>query len=233
MSTRAVIARMSNGNPLKFVGRYHHWDGYPSGLGAELYGLYRGHFDRDLDRMLAVLLDEHPAGWSTINDADWTLPIGFKDRNDPKIRCTVCDLPNWIHYKQYYDSKTYSRFLPGVVDAIKASPTVTCLVMDHPFEQPDEPRGPECYCHGGRNEPEQVFTEENAADSGCEYAYVFDGTTMHVLSSYCPDGDKMIGAFGCGDPKSTWREIGTVDLKASEPDWDKLPALAAAEGGGA
>jgi hypothetical protein len=84
MSTRACIARLTGRHPLAFEGRYHHWDGYPSGLGHALYHAYGGPFDGDLERMLRVLIDEHPAGWSTIVGADWSLPPGFIE--DPATR---------------------------------------------------------------------------------------------------------------------------------------------------
>ena len=82
MSTRSVIARPSGSG--SFEGRYHHFDGYPSGLGRQLYRLYHGVFKHNLDRMCAVLLYEHPAGWSTII-AEWssdatTRETGSRDR---------------------------------------------------------------------------------------------------------------------------------------------------------
>jgi len=80
MSTRAAIAR-SHGDG--FLGVYHHWDGYPTALGKTLWELYQGYFwgriGGDLGLMLAVLIDEHPAGWSTINGADFTLAAGFTE----------------------------------------------------------------------------------------------------------------------------------------------------------
>jgi len=76
MSTRAIIARATKSG---FKGVYHHWDGYPQELGASLFALYNGHFAKDLARMLRYLIDEHPAGWSTINGADFTQPPGFEE----------------------------------------------------------------------------------------------------------------------------------------------------------
>lgn len=77
MSTRGAIARMTHVLPLHWAGRYHHWDSYPTGLGKELWRLFHGHFKRDLDTMLRVLIDEHPAGWSTITGADFRLTPGW------------------------------------------------------------------------------------------------------------------------------------------------------------
>lgn len=39
MSTRAIIHIQEQGKPL--VSIYHHWDGYPTGLGSKLYNLIR------------------------------------------------------------------------------------------------------------------------------------------------------------------------------------------------
>jgi hypothetical protein len=74
MSTNGIIARSTGEGT--FAGRYHHWDSYPSGLGVALVELYRGHFKRDLDRMLRFLLDEH-TGWSTIVSCDFKLKPGY------------------------------------------------------------------------------------------------------------------------------------------------------------
>lgn len=164
MSTRSVIARKTARG---FKGVYHHWDGYPTGLGATLFGAFNGYFKRDINAMLAYLIDAHPAGWSTINRADFTQPAGFHEKG---------------------------------------------FTSD----------GPQCYCHGGRNEKGSSLTEATAQASGCEWAYVFDGDKMLVLSSYCPDGAKMIGMFGCGDPNAKWYEVGNVDLRGHEPDWKAI-----------
>ena len=77
MSTRGAIVRFTNGETTEFAGRYHHWDSPPPHLGATLWALYHGHFQRDLRRMLEVLIDEHPAGWSTINNKDFSMEPGY------------------------------------------------------------------------------------------------------------------------------------------------------------
>ncbi len=79
MATRGAIARLTHALPLHWAGRYHHWDSYPTGLGRELWNIFQGHFERDLDRMLGVLIDEHPAGWSTILGADFNLQSGWSN----------------------------------------------------------------------------------------------------------------------------------------------------------
>lgn len=175
MSTRGAIVRFTNGETTEFAGRYHHWDSYPSGLGKTLWGLYHGHFKKDLKLMLQVLIDEHPAGWSTINGADFNKAAG------------------------YIGDFGYN--------------------VDTPYGS----RNPVCYCHGDRSEEGWRVTQENASGSGVEYVYGFDeGPTLVVLSSYCADGDKMVGAFGMGDPQATWKEIARVPLEGPEPDWGRI-----------
>ena len=169
MSTRGAIVRFTNCETTQFEGRYHHWDSYPEALGATLWGLYHGHFQKDLQRMVEFLIDKHQAGWSTINGKDFSMEPGH--REGLELRRT----------------------------------------------------GPECYCHGGLSEEGWLVTHENAAGSGCEYVYGFDeGPTLVILSSFCADGQKMIGMFGTGDPKAVWKEIARVSLGGQEPDWKRL-----------
>lgn len=87
------------------------------------------------------------------------------------------------------------------------------------------PHGPECYCHGNRNEKSRWISNKNAQKWGCEYAYVFDAKVgiMTVFSSYNPDGAKMIGYFGKGNPKAQWHKIGLVNLNDDkDPEWEKM-----------
>jgi hypothetical protein len=72
MSTRGAIARLNALQPLAFSGRYVHWDCYPTGLGAELWQAYHGHFQNNAQAMLKTLLDDHPAGWSSLCGADFS-----------------------------------------------------------------------------------------------------------------------------------------------------------------
>jgi hypothetical protein len=80
MATRSIIARVLSLEEGKFEGNYHHWDGHVDSLGATLFDAYNKHFDKDLDRMLTYLIDEHPAGWSTIVGANFALEPGFDNR---------------------------------------------------------------------------------------------------------------------------------------------------------
>lgn len=170
MGTRGCIARLTKEG---FSGVYHHWDSYPTGLGETLWELYHGHFKEDLKAMLKTLIDQHPAGWSTICHKNFMLKAGFLEMNSPKYKIS---------------------------------------------------KQPQCYCHGSRKEKAWLVTQDNASDSGVEWAYVFDETngTMQIMKSFNEDNTRMIGAFGCGNPKATWRTVKTVGLLGKEPDWKKI-----------
>lgn len=214
MSTRGVIARATGDG---FAGRYHHWDSYPSGLGATLYSWGQR---MPLERMLKLLLDEHPAGWSTIVGTDPGLTPGYVDVYNTERCCVVCGMKLWEHYRQYYGRDGR----PPLPEKFAHVPKDVYLLTGHspqPQVFPGDNR-PQCYCHGDRSEPPDQLTALNAAGCGCEYAYVFDESkrVMQIMSSCCEDGSKMIGMFGVGDPKARWRIIATVGLDAPEPDWN-------------
>jgi hypothetical protein len=222
MSTRGAIVRFTNGEITEFAGRYHHWDSYPRSLGATLWKLYHGHFQKDLKAMLQFLIDDHPAGWSTINNKDFALETGYQRlRKGP---CSDCDKAYWEHYYQEWES--HGR--PLTSKARDQMARANYLALGHSYTEMHRITGPECYCHGDRSEDGHLVTHENAADIGCEWVYGFDeGPTLVILSSYCADdgpfaGHKMIGMFGSGDPKATWKEIGRVPLEGPEPDWERV-----------
>jgi hypothetical protein len=235
MSTRSCIARRTG--DATFIGVYHHWDGYPTALGATLYELYRGHFQRDLGRMLNFLIDQHPAGWSTINGKDFTLAAGFK-ADDDTIPCAQCGLEQWKHYRQYYAKHRMAKFVANLEQGI-------VMVLGHAHVRPkiEQPQGPECYCHGSRKEEAQPITEKD--DAGMEWAYVFDEPErkMYVFERLFADdagpGQKlftgepvadlahhhMTGMFGMGAPgHQYWATAAVVDLDGPEPDWERVGA---------
>lgn len=116
MSTRAVIARVTGET---WVGRYHHFDGYPTALGKGLWDLLHGHFAGDLAAMLAVLIDQHPAGWSSIVECDFSLEPGIERMNNKRPRCYChggtdnkeweiqeTDTEHWLEWGYVFDEAT-------------------------------------------------------------------------------------------------------------------------------
>jgi hypothetical protein len=64
MSTNGVIA-MPKGLH-NFLGRYHHWDSYPAGLGVTLINGKNKYFSGDVRRMIEHFVINEKAGWSTV-----------------------------------------------------------------------------------------------------------------------------------------------------------------------
>lgn len=213
MGTRGVIARQKGDS---FEGRYHHWDSYPTGLGSALWELAHNHFRDNLEEMLHVLIDEHPAGWSTIVGKDFSLAPGYN--NLGKGNCLACGKSSWEHY--YQDWEFHGKRLTA--KARQSMANRNFMALGHFFEELRFTKA-ECFCHGDRSEDEQFVTMENAAAIGCEYAYVFSHNgIMTILSSYNGDGNKMIGMFGMGNPEAKWRVLAVVDMDGTEPDWGSL-----------
>lgn len=80
MATRSMIGRFDENN--RIVGRYVHWDGYPSGVGQTLHKAFAKHFGGSAEIMATYFIDEHPAGWSSVMNADFSLPAGFREVDD-------------------------------------------------------------------------------------------------------------------------------------------------------
>lgn len=208
MSTRSVIARPTGDG---FAGRYHHRDGYPEGLGAELWGLFHSRYGGDLDAMTAELIDAHPAGWSCIVGADWSQEPGFVESMN--YVCSVCGLPSGTgHYRQYLAKDDPRRAVPE---------DGSYLYADHAPERPNVPPRPQCYCHGERGEDEQTVTSWGD-DCGTEWAYVLSpGGLMVCERRWIEDGSHMTGMFGmgAGEDGGAWLPIGLYRWDGPEPDW--------------
>ena len=227
MSTRAAVAVWTSRSTREWAGRYHHWDGYPSGLGATLFSLVRGKAIGDLEATLRVLIEKHPAGWSTINGADWQKPPGYED--DGTVCCKKCGRCNWEHYAQHYNTPERQKQLEEILAALAPAKAERIrkkeeFLLWHPFEYDFErQKRPACYCHGDRHEEPWELTQGTAAECGVEWAYVFDvvSRTMTVLEAVA-DGRHSVGMFGCGNPEAAWRERAEVFLNNPEPDWRAL-----------
>lgn len=81
MSTHAIIARPHE-TGVGLAGRYCHFDGSPTGVGRTLYQLHQEHFRGDTAALCHFLIDEHPAGWSQLDGADFALEPAWIDDTD-------------------------------------------------------------------------------------------------------------------------------------------------------
>ena len=199
MSTRAVIARAQNGS---WIGRFHHWDGYPTGLGLAIQQNANGLFKGDLAGLMHLLIDEHPAGWDSIVDKDLSLPAGLQDMvPSHSLPCTICGEYGAAHLCQ--NIKDHPQPLPcGKNYAFH-------LGHEHqadPVEVEKLGRYPQCLCHGEGQGEAWAVTPENIGDSWCEWLYVVDveAQTMAVRSSY-----------------DDWEKVLTVNLDRPSIAWAK------------
>lgn len=110
MSTRSCIAK-PDGDAWK--GRYHHSDGYPTGMGRSLIDMFHGYFAGDLDAMVAYLIDSEPVGWSFILGTD--LSIG----------------PQWLEWD------AYPKDDDGFADFSKIGPQSFTARGEVPFHDED------------------------------------------------------------------------------------------------
>ena len=76
MSTRSIIGYYTDEEKKAWKGVYHHWDGYPTGVGVTLLKLGR---ERGFAFIKKRIVDDTPQGWSTINK-DWDLePVNMRE----------------------------------------------------------------------------------------------------------------------------------------------------------
>lgn len=97
MSTRAIIAK-PDGDGWK--GRYHHSDGYPTGLGLTLITAKDWFFRGNLASMIQHLIDAEPLGWSTINVLNPSNPPAWCNGLTHKPPCTG-ESHNHTHPQSY------------------------------------------------------------------------------------------------------------------------------------
>jgi len=190
MSTRSCIARSTGEG--RFKGVYHHWDGYPPSLGATLFRIYRQHFQQDLESMLTFLIEQHPAGWSTINNADFTLPAGYQETK---------------YRKKRDGSDDYSKPIPH-------GPICYCHGGRH---EKASPITEESDCG---MEWAYVFDIEKKLMHVLERVYTDNtvSTTGKNLGDKHMVGMFGFGAPG----HQRWRDIAAIDLNGPEPDWKSL-----------
>lgn len=196
MSTRSCIARSTGEGTFKGV--YHHWDGYPPSLGATLFRIYRQHFKRDLVAMLTFLIEKHPAGWSTINSADFKLPAGYQETK---------------YRKKRDGSDDYSKPTPH-------GPVCYCHGGRHeealPVSEADDCGMEWAYVFDIEKKLmhvlERVYTDNTVSTAGKDLG----GRHMVGIAGFGAPGNQR------------WQDIAAIDLDGTEPDWKSLRNIQAA-----
>jgi hypothetical protein len=180
-----------------------------------------GPFHGDADKMLKTLIDDHPAGWSTINGADWSVKPGYNEYK--RKPCVVCRRRADDHLCQTFGIEWHEKHKKPFPCGENYGMHLGHALVERPPAPREErlDQRPKCYCHGDRSEPAWVVNEENAAGSGCEYAYIIkaDERLMLIASSYTDIGSetgeqdvKMIGAFGMGDRSARWKVMQVISF---------------------
>jgi hypothetical protein len=157
--------------------------------------LYHMFHDKDINGRLQTLLGHT---WSTINGKSWDMAPGFNETHECRaiIKGKKCGRPQYG--KGRHDGRTKHEF----TDA------------------------PNCYCHGDRSEqPWNLLTQDNASESGVEWAYIIDPDKRTITVLECTDsGQHMVGMFGHGSNGEDvfWSERAVVFVDNPEPEWEGL-----------
>lgn len=97
VSTHGAIVRITHDG---FIGRYHHFDSYPAGLGKYLWITCHKYFRGDPEAMLKVLIDEHPGGWSTIINGKFSRDLINRESGySPECYCHPYNAKGWGSHK--------------------------------------------------------------------------------------------------------------------------------------
>lgn len=182
MSTRAIIAKPEGDG---WVGTYHHYDGYPTGLGTTLLEAHAGYFAGDVDAMTRYLIDDELVGWSDINGADWSQAKGWHDHHDPNGTCAECGRELWRHYAQYYpEGGPADPMVNGCRRRGLVKPDEV-VQLGHGYSAVDPgPLGPQSYTARGEtpdNPDGDYFRSTDEHVSGAEWVYVLLATGVMVI----------------------------------------------------
>lgn len=226
MGTRSVVAKPVGDG---FEGRYVHWDGYPSGVGASLWKARQEHFST-VEEMVTYLIDEEPVGWSALGGIDWSLPKGWHDAYDRDEPCADCTLPMWRHYAQYYpEGGPNDPMVNGARRAELIIPGET-MQLGHSHRSVPVITGPQSYsCRG---ETGEQWITSDGDDCGPEWAYVLTPHAMYVFERRFgkrgEDQGHGVGMFGMGasdtDAGGYWHSVAECRWTDEEPDWERLDA---------
>lgn len=116
MSTRSNIGMYLNEKHTSLIARYHHFDGYPTGVGRSLYHHLHKAYGGNYAAMMEYIVSAD-CGWSTLNDKDLRLPRVWcesYDRDGASLRFAKHVMPRM--------EKHVSDIMSGELD-IKYDPT--------------------------------------------------------------------------------------------------------------
>ena len=231
MGTRSSVGMFTNEDNTEFRAVYVHWDGYPTGLGKNLWDNYQHHFKDNLGAMVEMILSER-AGYSSLW-SDFRLPPMWREYRYERWvgRLKTADI--------FTTDQFYARFLTLPDSVFEGAELVndagliqidiktvaelgeTSLMRSVTDEDPDWNKvlywfenGPTSFTARGEKpnneEDGDYFTSpEQYVQSWLEWTYLFDveSHNMHVYT-VSPTGID-IEAPVC-----------VVDLDDEEPNWN-------------
>jgi hypothetical protein len=193
MSTRAVIARQTRDG---WEGVYQHSDGYPTGLGKELWHCLRDEYLGDLIRFVEEIIEAHPGGWSHF--------------------CKAIPRDLWPEYERSGASK----------DFFEQHARRECYCHSPYFAQRDGSCAPDSPHNRREAPSGRISYDPAADGAGdLEWAYCFGPGSLTVFQAVPSDvrrlGDGYLVASGdvYQVRPHSWQVVGVFSLKGREPDW--------------
>lgn len=195
MSTRSIIGRAIDGG---FVGRYCHWDGYPSCRGAQLAEVY-AQLSCDGDLVASYAIREHVGTLGYWSSFLTPAQLIVEQSKPLVVVCKYCD-------------GTGTRTDMVVCNGCNGCSGSGSMV------NPDRTVG---WCT--TNGDGWVSSSE---DCGAEWAYLLSDAGVSVLSFRHDDGGQAVGMFGSAGA-GWWRREALIPWEAlASTDWDAVEAMA-------
>lgn len=198
MSTNACVAihKGAKGDGThRFAGSYHHWDGYPNGLGYDIFR--QAHENVGSLRKTIGLILKH-ANWSSILDSDLTLPArGELGDNGISPLCKICGEKALKHNLSEIDHEPYFGPICGCHDYETGEPFLHSASGRITDENIDEWTGIE-YVYAFNFEQDRVYIrkeyfDEESDDWKCEWSFI-------DISDWENESPEMLAAkMECGD----------------------------------
>jgi hypothetical protein len=193
MSTRAVIARQTNDG---WEGVYQHSDGYPTGLGRELWSALHHEHGGNILAFLYAVIDSHPGGWSHFIPAVPT--------------------EEWDAYKDSgFSEKFFDRH------ALRE-----CYCHTSRFSARDGSCAPDSRDYRADAPSGRItYDPSSDGADGLEWAYCFNQASLTVFAALPSDVRRIGDAYqtATGDVfqlrPHAWQVVGVFSLRGDEPDW--------------
>jgi hypothetical protein len=209
MSTRSVIARPDGD---AFIGRYAHWDGYPTCRGAQLWRTFTELGSAQAVREYAIR-EGQQGYWSSF------MPPSQAAREAGKPETAACDLCSGTGQRP--DGLNGVRWTQQGCNGCSG----TGMMRNRDRQE------------GWASSDGEEMVRSDGDDMGTEWAYVIADHAMVVLerrfgANIHDDQGHGTGMFGFGasdtEAGGYWALVGAYPWHRAEPDWDAVESRIAA-----